>query len=280
MGQALGYLLRERGEFIAAVASRSAERAAEAAAFVGGGAKATAYGELPRHASRILIAIADDAIPGVARVLAEAGMHRGAALHTSGARGPEALAPLATAGVACGTLHPLQTVANPKEGVRALPGAAFAIDGEGDAVAWATQIAALLGGPVLRISAEARPLYHTAAVLASNYLVALMAAAVMLMKEAGVDEPVALRALAPLARTTIENAVELGPAPALTGPVARGDAATVRAHLAALTQAPAMVARLYRAAGLVTLDLARRRGLPAATARAIEELLSRGETHA
>src|ERR1035438_1531492 len=128
MGQALGHLLRQRGESIAAVAKRSPEHAALAAAFVGGGAKAASYTEIPQHAARVLIAVRDDAIGDVARVLAGSGMHRGTALHTSGARGPEALAALA-AGVACGTLHPLQTVANPEEGVRVLPGVAFAIDG-------------------------------------------------------------------------------------------------------------------------------------------------------
>ena len=280
MAQALGRLLRERGESIAAVASRTPERAAAAAAFVGGGAKAVRYAELPRHARRILIAVPDEAISEVALLLAGAETHRGAALHTSGARGPEALAPLAAAGVSCGALHPLQTVANPEEGVRALPGVAFAIDGEGEAAAWAGQIVSLLGGFPLRIPAEARPLYHAAAVLASNYVVALMAAAVILMEEAGVEKSLALRALAPLARTSVGNAAGLGPVAALTGPVARGDAATVRAHLAALARSPGPVLDMYRAAGLVTLDLARRRGLPEATARAIEELLRGGERHA
>jgi predicted short-subunit dehydrogenase-like oxidoreductase (DUF2520 family) len=280
MGQALGRLLRERGEPIAAVASRTPERAAEAAAFVGGGAKAFGYRELPQYAARILIAVPDEAIADVARVLAEAGMHRGTALHTCGARGPEALAPLAAMGVACGALHPLQTVANPEEGVRALPGVAFAIDGDGEAGVWAEHLVALLGGLALRISAEARPLYHAAAVMASNYVVTLISAAVILMKEAGVEESLALRALAPLARTSVENAADLGPAAALTGPIARGDAATVRAHLAALEGGPEPVESLYRIAGLATLELARRRDLPEARARAIEKLLRKGETHA
>lgn len=280
MGQALGRLLRERGEPIAAVASRTPERAAEAAAFVGGGAKAFGYRELPQYAARILIAVPDEAIADVARVLAEAGMHRGTALHTCGTRGPEALAPLAAMGVACGALHPLQTVANPEEGVRALPGVAFAIDGDGEAGVWAEHLVALLGGLALRISAEARPLYHAAAVMASNYVVTLISAAVILMKEAGVEESLALRALAPLARTSVENAADLGPAAALTGPIARGDAATVRAHLAALEGGPEPVESLYRIAGLATLELARRRDLPEARARAIEKLLRKGETHA
>jgi predicted short-subunit dehydrogenase-like oxidoreductase (DUF2520 family) len=173
MGQALGHLLRQRGESIAAVASRSPEHAALAAAFVGGGAKAASYAEIPQHAARVLIAVRDDAIGDVARVLAGSGMHRGTALHTSGARGPEALAALA-AGVACGTLHPLQTVANPEEGVRVLPGVAFAIDGAREATAWAERLVGLLDGLTLHVPAASRPLYHAAAVMASNCVTALM----------------------------------------------------------------------------------------------------------
>ena len=275
IGQALGRLLRERGKGVVAVASRGAERAA--AAFVGGGVQAVQYRELPRHAARILIAVPDDAIGAVARALAEAGMRGGVVLHTCGARGSEALAVLAEAGVSCGSLHPLQTVATPEDGVHALPGAAYAVDGEGEAAAWAAQLVKLLGGQLPRIPTACRPLYHAAAVMASNYVVALTGAAVMLMKEAGVEEAAALRALA---RTSLENALRHGPAAALTGPVQRGDTGTVRMHLAALAKAPLAVANLYRAAGLETLEIARRRGLPETEAYLMEALLRKGERDA
>jgi predicted short-subunit dehydrogenase-like oxidoreductase (DUF2520 family) len=75
-----------------------------------------------------------------------------------------------------------------------------------------------------------------AAVMASNYLTAPIATAVMLMREAGIEEAAARKALEPLARTSIEDTFRLGPAAALTGPMARGDPETVRAHLAALAK--------------------------------------------
>jgi len=277
VGQALGRLLRERGEPVAAIAGRHPETTAAAAAFVGGAPQSVSLAELPRYASRILVAVPDDAITDVARLLAASGLRYGAALHTCGARGPEALAPLAAAGVSCGTLHPLQTVASPEEGLRALPGIAFAVDGDGEAAAWAEHIAALLGGFVLRVPPAARPLYHAAAVLAGNYLIALFSAAVMLMEEAGVKESQARQALEPLAVTSVRNASQFGPNRALTGPIARGDAQTVRAHLAALAQADPSVVDLYRAVGLATVEIARRQGLPAAPARAICDLLQKGE---
>lgn len=231
----------------------------------------------PQFAARVLIAVPDDAIADVARMLAAAGMHSGIALHTSGAHGPDTLAQLASAGVACGTLHPLQTVANPEEGVRVLPGVAFAIDGAPQAAAWAGRLVSRLDGLALHVPAASRPLYHAAAVMASNYVTALMSSAVMLMGEAGIQEDVAWRALEPLARTSVENALRIGPAAALTGPIARGDSETVRGHLAALKQAPPVVENLYRAVGLATLELARRQGLADVRAGAIRELLQKGK---
>ncbi len=277
IAQALGRLLRERGEPVVAVASRDPRHAEQAAVFIGGGVKAMTYDGLPAVAKRLLIAVPDGAIREVAALLAEAGARSGVALHTCGTLGPEALSPLAGAGVSCAALHPLQTVASPEQGLTALRGVAFAIDGEGPAVLWAERIAALLDGRALRIAPERRPLYHAAAVMASNYAVALVDAAVILMSAAGVEEDQALRAIDPLARASLHNALTLGPTKALTGPIERGDMETVSAHLRALAQEPEPVRNLYRAAGLQALELARRRGLPAEKARKLRELLLEGD---
>ncbi len=275
IAQALGRLLRERGERVAAVASRDPERAAAAARFVGG-AEPVRYRDLPQYASLVLIAVADEALTSVAEELAGAGMREGAALHTCGACGPEALSALAAGGVSCGTLHPLQTVASPEQGLSSLSGAAFAVTADGPAAAWAERIVTLLNGRVLRIPAGRRPLYHAAAVMASNYVVGLIDAAVVLMAAAGVEEVQALRAIAPLVRASSENALDLGPLKALTGPIERGDVETVQQHLYALREAPASVLDFYRAAGRHVLALARRRGLPEARACRLEELLREG----
>jgi predicted short-subunit dehydrogenase-like oxidoreductase (DUF2520 family) len=276
MGQALGRVLRERGASIAAVASRRAGHAAEAAVFIGGGTQPVTLPvrlkDLPQHATHIIIAVPDAAIGCVARALAAGGLRQGVVLHTSGALAADALETLSAAGVACGAIHPLQTVASPEEGVHALPGSAFAVSGDGAAAAWANQIVRLLDGVPLAIPAASRPLYHAAAVMASNYVVVLLTTAVTLMKEAGVEESLASRALAPLARTSLENALRMGPA-ALTGPIDRGDTHTVLLHLAALREAHPAAAGLYCAAATATLQIARQRGLPPARADALEEIL-------
>jgi predicted short-subunit dehydrogenase-like oxidoreductase (DUF2520 family) len=266
MGAALGLLLRERGVPVVAIAGRDPERTAAAAKFIGGATRAVRFAQLPTHADRILIAVPDDALESIAALLAEAGMpHTGLAIHTSGARGPEALRAIENLGVSCAAMHPLQTVTTPQQGLSALPGSSFGISGSGQAssdkaVAWALEIVALLEGKPLMIDAALRPIYHAAAVMASNYIVALIDSAVILMGEAGVEPEQALRALAPLIRASTENTLEAGPAHALTGPIQRGDAGTVLAHLQALANVPEAVRELYRRAGLHAAEIAERKG--------------------
>jgi len=186
-------------------------------------------------------------------------MENGIALHTCGTQGPDALAALATRGVACGVLHPLQTIATPEQGVSALKGASFGICGDREAVEWARRIVELLDGEVLEIQPESQPLYHAAAVMASNYVVGLLDASLMLMREAGIERGQALRAIAPLVRASVENTIQMGPEAALTGPIERGDVKTISAHLRALAHVPEPLRELYCQAGLHVADLARRK---------------------
>jgi predicted short-subunit dehydrogenase-like oxidoreductase (DUF2520 family) len=276
MAQALGRALREEGFEIACVASRSLERAAAAAAFIGGAAIALPLRDVPKHASDLLIAVSDTAIAPVAGELAAAEGTLRLALHTSGNYGPEVLHALAEAGVSCGAIHPLQTVHDPQKGAADLRGIRFAISGDPEAVRWAETMAKSLGGEVLRIPAECRQLYHAAAVMASNYITALLDAAQAIMTKAGLPQDQALRALAPLTRASVENAVRYGPRRALTGPIVRGDALTVAAHVRALEPEEQALADLYKAAGARTLQMARASGLSEEAAGRVAEAL-RGE---
>lgn len=276
VAQALGRLLAAAGEPVAFVAGRDAARAAAAASFIAHGAQAVSFDHLAARAQQVIIAVSDDAIASVAGRLAAAGMRSGAALHTCGARGSDELAALQSAGVSCGVLHPLQTVATAERGVAALPGAWFAVAGDAAASAWARHICELLGAKTLAVAPDRMPLYHAAAALASNYVTGLLDAAVILMKTAGIEEETALDALGPLVRASVENTLALGPVKALTGPLRRGDVETVRRHLLSLAGAPPLARELYRSAGLHTLDVARRAGLAEPQARALEALLREG----
>ena len=278
MAQALGRLLFQHGQPIAVMASRSRSRAQRAARFVGSSVRAVQYSQLPTQAERLIVAVADDALPEVAGTLAEAGMDAGMIIHTSGVWGPEVLSRLMEQGVSCASMHPLQTVANPKQGVEKLPGSTFAVAGKGKAALWAKKLVKLLDGQVLTIKPLAKPLYHAAAVVASNYVVALIDAALLMMAKAGVSERQGRKALEPLVLAAVQNALRRGPVAALTGPIERGDRQTVAAHLTALKALPESVQGLYRALGQHTVQVSRRRGLSKAQATQLEELLE-GEAH-
>jgi predicted short-subunit dehydrogenase-like oxidoreductase (DUF2520 family) len=269
----MGKALREAGVAIACVAGRIPGHAAEAAALIGGGVRPVSYREVSDSASHVIVAVSDRAIPSVAEQMAGRNNSLRVAVHTCGSYGPEVLAPLAAAGVSCGALHPLQTLRDPQRGAAALRLATFAVSGKGPALRWAEELGQLLSGRVIHISEKDRPLYHAAAVMASNYVVAMLDAAEQLMVTAGVDPARALPALEALVRETIGNVFEHGSAAALTGPVSRGDAETVTRHLKAMKHLSGSMVDLYRSAGLRALEIARRRGLDASGAARVRTAL-------
>jgi predicted short-subunit dehydrogenase-like oxidoreductase (DUF2520 family) len=261
------------GEPVAMVASPTWSRAERAARFVGPAVRPATYAELARQANRVLIATSDDRITAVADLLAVGGLRDAIVLHTSGARGGEALAPLSAVGNACGALHPLLSIASPEDDPGRFEGVAFGLSGDPAAVAWAEQLVTALGGRALHLDSDRMGSYHAAAVLASNALPALIDCSARLMMEAGVDYDDAVRTMGPLARAALENTLRLGPVAAMTGPVARGDVTTIAAHRRALASAPAEIVAVYRALSIVLLDLARRRGVPHATLVALADAL-------
>lgn len=197
------------------------------------------------------------------------------AIHSSGAGSLRLLRPLQEAGVLTLCLHPLQTFSGDAR-ADALAGVACAVTADDERVAaFGDELAARLGMRPFRLADERKPLYHLSAAVAANLLVALESEAVRLMNEAtGRDDGLAL--LAPLVSAATANVVAGGPAAALTGPVARGDAATVRAHLRLLSSQPARVGDAYRALSLEALTLAAPR-LDDETVRTLKTLLEAGE---
>lgn len=202
-----------------------------------------------------LIAVPDDAIAEVAERLAGSPGPRPRVLaHCAGAIPADLLRPLTTGGVACGSFHPAMTFRGAPGDAEALAGAVVAIEGEAAAVRLLERLADRLGVRRVAVAPDQKPRYHTALVLASNGRMALDAAAVRLLQEAGLDEAQSLALLRPLTARTESNLRAATPAHALTGPVARGDARTVRSQLEALADRPRLLA-LYRALGTFLLDL-------------------------
>lgn len=228
-------------------------------------------GPLPEGITALILAVPDDVLFQVAMETARAGYAppNCVAFHLSGALSTDVLAPLHGAGYSVGSIHPLQTVADPWSGADRLIGCAYAIAGEPAALAVGRQIVSSVGGLTLVVPPALRPVYHAAAVFASNYVVAAAAVVARTLAEAGISEQDAIAAVIPLMRGTIDNVGELGFGAALTGPVARGDADTVRLHLSRLS---ARERTLYSALGRETLRLARSAGLDPARADEIESL--------
>ena len=231
--------------------------------------------EPPGHyTTAVILAVPDGTLREISEALAAQGEppRECAAFHVSGALGTDPLEALHLRGYSVGTMHPLQTVANPVTGAERLPGSYFAISGEPAALAVARRLIRSLGSPVITVPLLRRPVYHAAAVLASNCLTGLVSAAVRVLSQTGVSEEEALQALLPLARGTLDNIAEMGAANALTGPVARGDVETVKLHLRALD---GRERSLYAAMGREIVHLALEAGLDAELAEEIFEVLGR-----
>lgn len=176
-------------------------------------------------------------------------------LHCSGSLGWEELAPLKKLGAEIGSLHPLQSFTSANVSFQ---GIYMALDGTPKARQTGEALAGLLGAQVFLVPAEERKAYHAAACFASNYVVAAMAVAQELMSKWTPTPEAGLAALLPLFDGTASNLHQSRLArEALTGPIARGDINTVRAHLAVL---PPTIAEVYKALGRETICLAKANG--------------------
>ncbi len=270
VGAAFAIALRKLGAPVVALAGRDRERVEFSARSIGG-VQVAAIADLPGLAERVLIAVSDAAIPDVAAQMCDTGFARGAVLHTSGCRGPEALSRLAEAGVSTGTLHPLQTFPTPEIGAAQLAGSSFGIGGEGEAMAWAREIVAGFNGKALPVVPGRWALYHAAAVIASNYHATILDAALECLEAAGVSREDGLQALTPLLEGTLRAILRLGPREALTGPISRGDSQSVRRNREALGVVGEETRAAYDALGLRTIEIMKRRGMAPAVIEKLRE---------
>lgn len=201
-------------------------------------------GESFPKAELIWIMVRDDAVAEVAASLPTGSI----VLHASGSLDIDVLRPHHPAG----SLHLLQSFPGPEVSVPPLEGVPAAVSGDPEAVEAATAIALSLGLQPVHVPGDRR-LYHAAAVMAGNFATTLLGEGAKALVEAGVDPDMACRMLAPLALASIEQAVELGPAAALTGPFPRGDKQTIAAHLSALEEKLPELVSLYKELGERTI---------------------------
>jgi predicted short-subunit dehydrogenase-like oxidoreductase (DUF2520 family) len=178
-----------------------------------------------------------------------------AAIHCSGALGLDVLTAVRTVGGLAGCLHPLQSFPSRTAEPRRFAGTWCGVEGEGGLQEELEALAEKLGMHPFSLLAVNRVLYHAAAVTMNNLVVGLAAVAGQMWEAAGLPSESAREALSPLLTAAADNIAALPLDKALTGPLARGDVSTVRAHLEALERMP-QLHEVYRRLALQLLAVA------------------------
>ncbi|CAL61491.1 conserved hypothetical protein; putative NAD(P)-binding Rossmann-fold domain [Herminiimonas arsenicoxydans] len=242
------------------ILNTSIESGTRAAAFVGAGRAANSYADL-QAADIFLIAASDDCIVNCCEALSRTNCLSANSIvfHCSGALSSSVLQSASDHGAAVASIHPIRSFAAPEKVVADFSGTYCGVEGDQRAIAVLSEAFTAIGGEFVPIQRDAKVLYHAAAVFASNYLVTLLDTAVQTYGKAGIPEDTALKMMAALVRETSENVLQLGTEQALTGPIARDDAATVVTQYRAVNRWNRRYGALYKQLGKLTAHLARRR---------------------
>jgi len=241
LGRVLALALHAAGYTVTEIISRDAAKSRRQAAglALAIGARPATTNSAILDADVIWFCVPDDAIAATARELAS--KHRDLTgktiLHSSGALPASELAPLKRRGAAIASAHPMNTYVSDSK--PCFDGTPFAIEGDAAALRTAEVIVRDLNGSseVIRISPKQKPLYHALGSFSSPLLVSLLSAAEGVAKKAGIARPQAVTGK--ILRQTLENYLQKGAEESFSGPIKRGDIATVKKHLTALKKVPA-----------------------------------------
>ena len=272
VGAVLGAALAAAGHRVVGASAVSA-RSLDRVEVLLGGAEVLAPQDVLARADLVLLTVPDDALPDVASGLAAAGAVRAGQLvvHCSGRYGVGVLDPVTRAGALPLALHPAMTFTGTTVDLARLSGCAFGVTAPAALAPIAEALVVEMGGEPQHVAEAMRPLYHAALATASNHLVTLAAESIDLLRRCGLDDPA--RFLGPLMGASLDNALRSGDG-ALTGPVARGDAGTVAAHVEQLAAVGSTSVAAYVAMARLTADRALAAGTlkPEAAATLLEAL--------
>jgi len=274
LGTSLGRALVRKGHHLRAVTCRRKGSAAESRAIIGRGGAMTDNAAAARLGTIIFLCLPDEELPRVVSRLARSRVDwKGKTVfHTSGLLPARLLEPIKKRGAFVASFHPGQAFPSKKTRPSHFRGISFGLEGDREALALAVRLVRQLGGRTIIIPEGAKPLYHAAFSFASNFLVILLDAAAELMGQAGIPRDRAARMLFPLLQGTLRNVKNLDTVGSLTGPLVRGDTASVGAHLDALKRLP-QYAEVYRKLSLLGLEMATKRGLEPKRIRALKNRL-------
>ncbi len=254
VGTAIGILLKKAGYKITAVYDKSPAASRKALKHM----KAISLrdpAQASTHANCLLITT-----PGDREIANDSDMRGKFVFHLSGAGGLDLLDAAAEKGACVGSFHPLQSFSSVETAVKNIPGSYFGVTAEGKAKTLAKNIVTDLKGIPLFIADEQKPLYHAAACFVSNYLVTLLNSAESVYQATGISEKEAKKAYMPLVYGTLRNIERCGSVSALTGPIARGDAGTIKKHLQTIEKNVSQFSNIYRSLGSMTVELAVKKG--------------------
>jgi predicted short-subunit dehydrogenase-like oxidoreductase (DUF2520 family) len=258
VGSALGAALARAGHEVVAASGVSTESLRRAERMLPG-VPIMAPDDTVAAADFVLLAVPDDVLRPLVSGLADTDTWRPGQLvaHTSGAQGIGVLDPAAARGVLALALHPVMTFTGRAEDLDRLEGATFGVTALDELRPVAESLVVEMGGEPVWVPERARPLYHASLTIASNHLVTLVNDSLALLDGAGVAEPA--RLVAPLLSASLDNVLRLGDA-ALTGPVSRGDVATVSTHVRTLAHDAPDVLPSYLAMARRTAERAQAAG--------------------
>ncbi|MGQ0624302.1 MAG: Rossmann-like and DUF2520 domain-containing protein [Sporichthyaceae bacterium] len=272
VGAVLGAALAQAGHKIVAASGVSKRSTARAQDLLDG-IPLTDPHHVAGAGDLLLLAVPDDALPALAGALAESGVIKAGTLiaHTSGRYGVAVLDPLTRAGALPLALHPVMTFTGTRVDLARLAGACFGVTAPEALRPVAEALVVEMGAEPQWVDEDRRALYHAALANGANHLVTLVAQSGALLARAGVENP--SRLLAPLLSAALDNALRSGDH-ALTGPVARGDAGTVAAHVEQITAVSPEAAAAYVAMARLTADRALAAGIltPEAAANLMDVL--------
>ncbi len=258
VGSALALQLVKKGYRVAAVSSRSRVSADKLSKAVPGCKAVPTNQAVADSADLVFITTPDDVI---VKIAAGVNWRPGqSVVHCSGADSTAILEPARKSGATVGCFHPLQTFASIQRAIENIHGSTFAIEAEEPLLSVLKEIAAALDCHCIELKAEEKAVYHASAVMASNYLVTLVKMAVDLWETMGISKEEAIRALLPLLKGTINNIETIGLPECLTGPIARGDAGTIKKHLESLEKAAPELLPAYREMARQTIPVAVAKG--------------------
>lgn len=242
------------------ICNRSLASGQQAVAVIGEGSAVYAIAQLT-PSDIYLLTVPDDHIAATCQSLADAGLLAASNIvfHCSGAKASSELVAAIVTGAAVASVHPVRSFADAAYVAANFSGTICSLEGDGRALDVLLPAIQKIGAQTVQISAENKLLYHAGSVFASNYLVTLMDIALHAYEAAGIPPELAKAMAQPLAQQSLDNVFQLGSATALTGPIARGDMATVIKQQQVVSEWDASAGALYQAFTPLTVALAQRK---------------------